>query len=112
MLDARVLHAMGRDISQPALCESMIAVVNYLFAIGRRPRVDYLTYTRRWHAGSLAELQGLLADMAKPETGDEAHAIARFVEEHAARDDESGEFTLDYEQQNTWGYIEWDVPRA
>ena len=112
MLDARVLRAMGRDVSQPTLCEGMISVVNYLFAIGRRPRVDYLSYTRRWHAESRDDLLATLREMAKPTTDAEEIALETFIDEHAAFDDETGEFTLDYEQQNTWGYIEWDAPRA
>ena len=90
----------------------MVALVNYLFCIGRRPKIDYLSFERRWHAESREAMVALVAETVAPLSDTEARALEAFVDDHASIDDATGEFALDYTQQNTWAYIEWDVPRS
>lgn len=110
MADLRMLRSLGRDVPESRLRTGMAALVNYLFAIGRRPKTDYLAHARRWHAESRNAMVELAASVAKPQTDAERGALAAFVDEHASRSEETGEFVLDYDQQSCWGYVEWDVP--
>lgn len=112
MGDLRLLKALGRPAQESALRTSLIAVVNYLFAIGRRPKVDYLSFVRQWHADSVDALRALLAETVAPLTSSEDKALDAFVTQHATFDSARGQFALNYEQQSSWAYLEWDVPSA
>lgn len=112
MANARILRSIGRDASEPAMRTGMVALVNYLFCIGRRPKVDYLSFERRWHAESREAMVALVAETVAPLSDEEARALEAFVDDHASIDDATSEFALDYTQQNTWAYIEWGVPRS
>lgn len=112
MCDLRLLQALGRKASEAELRREMAVIVCFLFSLGRLPKVDYLSFPRRWHAESREAMIEVLTQTARAATPAEEEAVARFVDAHASADERTGEFALDYEQTSTWGYVEWDVPRG
>lgn len=105
--DTRLRAALGREVVARRDGE-FVALVNYLWALGRRPRIEYIELERTWAAADIEELREVLAQIVEPRTPEEAGLLARYIEEHAAPVE--GGIWLDYEQHVYWGVVMWEPP--
>lgn len=107
-LDPRLSAAIGRRPVERS-DEAFVALVNYLWALGRFPRVDYILLDRPWSCESLDELQRVVAGIASPQSPEEARALEDYVARHAAPVGDG--IWLDYRPVVRWGVVAWEVPQ-
>ncbi len=116
-----VLEAVGRSDPDRRGGE-FVALVNYLLASGRFPRLDYIEYPHSKGAADLPELVKMAVKSVMPETPEEAEAVARYVREHARPAEgggdgdgtvpeggEKGGVVLDTGRMVRWGMVTWPV---
>lgn len=107
-LDPRLSRALGRRAVERT-DGAFIALVNYLWACGRFPKVDYILIERAWSCGSVEELQRAMAGVVRPRTPEEAAALRGYVEDHAAP--AGGGVWLDYRPCVRWAVVSWEAPQ-
>ncbi len=108
-LDMRVLRAIGRPANSVSTRIALVTLVNYLFALGRNVSIEHIVCPRQWHSDSIEELVCALSESIAP-TPEERKAIEDFVDSHAVRDSDTGEYKLDYIQRTTWCALSWETP--
>ena len=106
--DARLRAALGRQVVERTDGE-FVALVNYLWALGRLPRVDYISFPRVWAAETEEELLEVVEQIAEPRDEREVAVLRDYVGEHLAPVE--GGVWLDYDQQVHWGMVSWEPPR-
>lgn len=110
--DTRIRSALGEtapsnDRDKPR--SSFVALINYLFAIGREPSVNYIRYTRKWSSPNKESLRQSIHTMFCKEGEDMPESLTTFLDEHTIYNDQKDCYELDYEQEVVWGYLSWSV---
>lgn len=91
----------------PLPLSNFMALINYLFAIGRKPTVDYISYNRRWNAPTAEELHESIINTFKPENDKAKDALNDFLLKNTVFDSDANIYMLDYDQEVVWGYVSW-----
>lgn len=107
--DARIFAAMGRDAEASVPPRELGLITNYLWSVGRFPRVEYIEYPGYWSRGTREELEEAIRKTHVPQDEEQERLLASFLEEHMAYDEDEGRWTLDYPRKDRWGVITWDV---
>ena len=108
--DARILAAMGRDTDDALDPAQLACIVNYLFSIGRLPRLDYIEVPGPWHRSTREELEQAIRRSHTPQSLEEKRALAAYLDAHIAFNDAEQRFELDYPRTNRWSYLTWEPP--
>ena len=107
--DRKMLASMGRGAETPMEPEVLVAIVNYLFALGRLPSIEYITQEHTWFRETQEELEQTILENHRPRNDAERDALLRFTREHIVYNLEKNRFEVDYPRIATWAVISWAV---
>lgn len=107
--DHHILAAMGRTGEAAMDPLQLVTIVNYLFEIGRLPRVDYITFPGVWHRATREELEEAIRRSHEPQNDAEERALSAYLEQHVILNEDQRRFELDYPRTDRWAYVEWSV---
>lgn len=105
--DPAIYKAMGRDETKPKEPEELILLMNYLFARGKLPRLEYIAFAGVHQRETREELMKVLVDAHEPDSAAERLAAEAYLNEHIVLDEKSGRYQLDYPRKDMWAYLEW-----
>ncbi len=108
--DHAILSAMGRSDEVAMDPTELICLVNYLFSLGRLPRISYISFTRFWGRDTREMLVDAVKSSHAPRTPHEEKALERYLAEHVICNEESGQYELDRPRVDRWACVSWDVP--
>lgn len=109
--DARILAAMGREDKASEPPWELMILANYLWSIGRYPRIGYAEYPGRSCREAREELVESIWQMHAPENEAQEEALATYLDEHIVFDEVKQSWSLDYSREDRWGVLIWPIPR-
>ena len=108
--DSRIDELLGRN-PQIMYPRSLSLFVGYLFALGRLPRVEYITYVGSWHKKTYEELCDSLIKIHCPMTIQEMDMLKGYLDAHIIYDEVNDFYRLDYDRLDQWGCVLWKIPQ-
>lgn len=109
--DHRVLAAMGRHEEAAMDPLQLVTILNYLFEMGRLPRLNYIETPGVWHRATQGELEEAIRRGHEPRSVDEERALSAYLKQHVVYNEELRRFELDYPRVDRWAYVEWSPVR-
>lgn len=106
--DSKICKAMGKP-AEPMAATELSCLVEYLFSIGRLPRVSYIEYPGVTSRKTEEELRSAMVEAHQPETDEQAALLEAHLDKHVICDEATGNYRLDYARMDRWALVTWDV---